>query len=140
MPFREKSAWIMTLALLLGGFVYFRAAGVPWSESDELASPEIPMMLAYAGILVAVAVAGHIISAALAPKDAHAPVDERERQIFNRAGHYSSFVTGFGVVTSLGMYILMGSGDLLFYSVFASLLAGQIAEYALQILFYRTSI
>jgi hypothetical protein len=86
------------------------------------------------------AIVGHIVIAALAPKDADVPVDERERHIFNRAGHYSSNVFGAGILLSLGIYLLSNNGDLLFYAVFASLMAGQIAEYILQILFYRTSI
>ena len=140
MPFRERSAWIMSAALFLGGLFYFRAVLSAWSESGELVSPGISPILAYTGVLVVLAVVGHIVAAALAPKDADAPVDERERQIFNRAGHYSSYVIAAGIVMSLGLYVLSSSGDLLFYTVFASLLVGQIVEYVLQILFFRTSV
>lgn len=140
MPFREKSAWIMSIALLVGGFLYFGAVVSAWSEFGQLASPAIPRIVAYTVCLVVIAIVGHIVIAALAPKDANAPVDEREKQIFTRAGYYSSYVFGAGVVTSLGIYVFSNSGDLLFYTVFASLMMGQIAEYFFQILFYRTSI
>ena len=140
MPFREKSAWIMSVGLLLGGFWYFRTVFSAWTESGQLASPGASPILAFAGCLVVLAVVGHIVISALAPNDANAPVDEREQQIFVRAGHYSSYVFGFGVVASLGAYVYTGSGDLLFYTVFASLLVGQILEYLLQILFYRTAV
>ena len=140
MPFREKSAWIMSVGLLLGGFWYFRTVLSAWSESGQLVPPDMPSIVAFTGCLVALAVVGHIVIAALAPSDANAPVDEREQQIFIRAGHYSSYVFGFGVVTSLGAYVFIGSGDLLFYTVFASLLLGQVLEYLFQIFFYRTSV
>ena len=140
MPFREKSAWIMSAALFLSGIFYFRAVLSPWSESGQLVSPGIPLILAYTVFLVVLSIVGHIVAAALAPKDADAPVDEREQQIFNRAGHYSSYVVATGIVMSLGLYVLSNSGDLLFYAVFASLLVGQIVEYLFQILFYRTSV
>ncbi len=140
MPFREKSAWIMSIALLLGGFFYFHSVLSAWSESGRLASPAIPKILAYTGILVAIAIVGHIVAAALAPKEANASVDEREKQIFVRAGHYSSYVFAAGILSSLGVYVVSGSGDLLFYTVFASLMVGQIVEYVFQILFYRTPI
>ncbi len=140
MPFREKSAWIMSIALLAGGFFYFHTVLSAWSESGHLASPAIPQILVYTGILVAIAIVGHIVAAALAPRDANASVDERERLIFVRAGHYSSYVFAAGVLISLGVYVVSGSGDLLFYTVFASLMSGQIVEYVFQILFYRTSI
>lgn len=140
MPFREKSAWVMSVALLSGGIFYFRAVMSGWSESGQLASPWIPLILTYTACLVVVAAVGHIVIAALAPKDAYAPVDEREAQIFVRSGHYSSYVFALGVFISLGIYLFSGSGDLLFYTVFASLMVGQIAEYFFQILFYRTSL
>ena len=139
MPFREKSAWIMSIALLVGGFLYFFGVGLVWSESGQLASPVIPLIVAYTCCLIVIAIVGHIVIAALAPKEANAAVDERERQIFLRAGHYSSYVFAVGVLTSLGIYVLTGSGDLLFYTVFASLMVGQLAEYMFQILFYRTA-
>ena len=41
---------------------------------------------------------------------------------------------------SLGFYLLSRNGDLLFYSVFASLMLGQLMEYVFQIVFYRTSV
>lgn len=140
MPFHEKSAWIMSAALLLGGLFYLIAVVLGVSESGQLVSPSIPLIMIYTALLVVAAIVGHIIVAALAPKDANAPADERERQIFNRAGHYSSYVFAFGIIISLGIYLLTKSGDLLFYTVFASLMVGQIAEYFFQILFYRTSI
>ena len=140
MSFREKSAWVMATALLLAGIFYFRAVLSAWPESGQLASPGIPLILAYTGFLVVLAIVGHIIAVASAPKEADGPVDERERQIFNRAGHFSSYVIAAGIVMSLGFYVLSNNGDLLFYTVFASLLVGQIVEYLFQILFYRTSV
>jgi len=140
MSFREKSAWIMSIALLLGGMVYFSTVVSMWFESRQVASPAIPLLVTYVLVICVLAVLGHIIAASFTPKDAHAAVDERERQIFNRAGHTASFVSGAGVAMSLGVYLFSQSGDLLFHTVFASLMLGQLADYFLQIRFYRTSI
>jgi hypothetical protein len=85
-------------------------------------------------------VIGHIAIAIKAPKEADSPADEREKQIILRAGHYSSYVLAAGVVLSLGLYLYLRDGDLLFYTIYASLMAGQIAEYVLQITFYRTAL
>jgi hypothetical protein len=73
----------------------------------------------------------------LSPKEANAPLDERERKIVHRAGNLSSYVFATGVVLSLGVYLFSASGDLLFYGVFASLMLGQLAEYLIQIALYR---
>lgn len=138
MPFREKSAWIMSFVLLALGLAYFYAVGAIGSQSGQLAAPMLPLVIAYTVCLVLLAIVGHIVIAALAPRDANAAADERERRIFERAGHFSSYILGAGIVMSLGYYLLSRDGDLLFYAVFASLMLGQIMEYVFQIIFYRT--
>lgn len=129
----------MSAALALGTFFYFGTVLAAWREFGQIASPAIPRIVIFTVILVVVAIIGHIVTASLAPKDANAPADEREREIFARAGNLSSYALGFGVIASLGHYLVLGSGDLLFYTVFASLIVAQILEYLLQIVFYRTS-
>lgn len=140
MPFREKSAWIMSIILLLAGAFYFYAVAMIWSDSGQLARPTLPRVVAYTACLVVMSVVGHVAIALLAPRDANARPDERERQIFSRAGRYSSFVIASGIVMSLGLYLLSHDGDLLFYTVLASLMIGQVIEYAIQIFLYRTSV
>lgn len=136
MPFREKSAWIMSLALLWAGGCYFYTV----AQSGQLLSPTMPLVIAYTISLVVITVVGHVVIAILSPKDANAAPDERERQIFNRAGNYSSYLFATGVVISLGWYLWTQDGHLLFYTVFASLMIGQLMEYILQIIYYRTSV
>tara|TARA_R110002072_G_scaffold31735_17_gene97673 strand:+ start:4015 stop:4437 length:423 start_codon:yes stop_codon:yes gene_type:complete len=140
MPFREKSAWVMSLALLSAGIFYFIAVAVIWNESGQLAHPMLPLVIVYTICLTIIAALGHAIIAALAPKEANAPADERELKIIYSAGHYSSHIFAVGTLLSLGWYLFSGDGDLLFYTVFASFMAGQIMEYAIQIFLYRTSI
>lgn len=140
MAFHEKSAWIMTFILLLVGLAYFYIVAVAGSEPGQLAQPMAPRVIVYTICLVVLSVVGHTAIAIMAPRDANAPLDERERTIVDRAGHYSSYVVAIGIVLSLGLYMLSHDGDLLFYTVFASLMIGQIMEYAFQILLYRTSV
>lgn len=130
----------MSAALIVGGLFYFLPVVSGWTGSGQLASPLMPRIVTYTVCLVVIAVVGHIVIAALAPKDADAPADEREKLIFDRAGHYSSYVLAAGVLVSLGSYLLSGNGDLMFYVVFASLIASHLAEYVLQIIFYRTNV
>jgi uncharacterized membrane protein (DUF485 family) len=140
MPFHEKSAWIMSFILVIAGGLYFSAVAAIGSETGQLAQPVMPLVIGYTVTVVVMAVVGHIVIAILAPKEANASPDERERQIFNRAGHYSSYFFVTGVVLSLGYYTFSHNGDLLFYCVFASLMLGQVMEYLIQILLYRTSV
>lgn len=140
MPFREKSAWIMAFLLVSLGAAYCYVVAAISSESGQLATPLLRLIVVYTACLILLTAVGHAVIAILAPKDAYAATDERERGIFDRAGHYSSYFVGVGVVMSLGAYLVLRSGDLLFYTVFASLMVGQIMEYVFQIIFYRTSV
>ncbi|MDF1666746.1 MAG: hypothetical protein P1V97_33660 [Planctomycetota bacterium] len=140
MPFQEKSAWIMSLALLLSGLIYSGAVVSISKELGHFAPPVLPVLVIFTVILTVIAIIGHIFIAAFAPKDANSPLDEREQKIFDKAGKLSGYVFGCGVILSLGLYILTHDGNLLFYSVFGSLILGQLSEYLIQIVLYRTAI
>lgn len=68
MSFREKSAWIMSLALLLGGLFYFCV--IVWMSSaiGRLAPPILPLVAVYTVVLVLIATVGHIVVAVSAPR------------------------------------------------------------------------
>lgn len=140
MPFREKSAWIMFVALLLGGAFYVAVVLAMSSQQDGLAPPLVPVVAIYTIILVAVAAAGHIVAAIAAPKEANAPLDERDSKISHRAGHLSGYVASAGAILALGLYLFAYDGNLLFYAVFASVMVSQLAEYAIQIFLYRSAV
>ena len=140
MPFHEKSAWIMSAALLIGGAFYGATVWGMSAALGDLAPPNMPSVVLYTILLVVVAIAGHIVAALLAPKEANAQLDERERAIADRAGHLSGYVLGVGVLLSLGVYLFAYSGPLLFYGVFASLMLSQLAEYLIQIALHRGSL
>jgi len=49
-------------------------------------------------------------------------------------------VLGFGIFAGLWSYYFQRDGNLLFHIAVASLIASQVAEYALTILFYRRGV
>src|SRR5687768_7465909 len=106
MPFQEKSAWIMSLALLIRGAFYFGIVASMSFEIGQLAPPILPLVAIYTAILIVIAIAGHVVVAAFAPKDANAKLDERERKVIVRAGNRSGNVFGIAVVLSLGLYLV----------------------------------
>lgn len=140
MSYREQTAWIMIAALIFGGFLYFGTVADNSRSIWQLAEPTLPLIVGYTVVLVVIAVVGHIVTAILSPKDANAPADERDKRIIDKAGHWSGYVLGFGVVMSLGAYLILHNGSLLFYGVFASLMLSQIMEYVIQLLLYRTRV
>lgn len=137
MPFREKSAWLMTIALCLASASY-AAIVVKLSEGlERLAPPLLPLIVVFTIALATFSIGGHILIAVLAPKDASAPLDERDRAIGARAGAWSGYVFATGVAFALGHYLMFRAGDALFYGVFAGWTLAQVSEYAFQIALYR---
>lgn len=137
MPFKEKSAWTMLAALLACSLLYLAQITSMSSSLGELARPTIPIIIFYTVVLVVVAIIGHIAIAIFVPKEANASIDERERQIFDRAARLSGYIFTIGVVLSLIFYLISYDGNMFFYTVLGSLIIGQLAEYGSQIYFYR---
>ena len=130
----------MSVVLLLIGMLYLTQIMSMSSSLGELAPPTIPIIIVYTIILVVVATLCHIAIAILAPKEAKASSDERERKIFDRAAHLSSYALATGAVLSLGFYLISYDGNMLFYSVLGSLMISKLAEYACQVYLYRAGL
>ena len=137
MAFREKTAWIMSLALLLGGVFYF---GVVVTGSQALGAsmpPLVPIIAIYVGLLVTISIIGHIGAAISSGRSANEPMDEREAQIVARATTLSDYIMGVGILVSLGIYLFSYDGNRLFHLVFGTLMLAQFAQYVAQIVFFR---
>lgn len=140
MPFHEKSAWTMIVALLIGGAFYFRTVFTLSTDLGELAPPNMPTVWVYTVILIVIAVVGHILAVAFAPEDANEATDEREKRINERAGHLSGYVLGIGTLAALGLYLVTYNGNLMFYVLFASLMLSQVGEYVGHVLLHRKGV
>lgn len=138
MSFREKSAWVMAVLMVLAGLYYLNLVV---GASRELGAPAPPVgiFITYVVLVVIASVAAQLGLAAYAPKEANAPADERERPVLQRAGNWSGTVLGVGAVASLLHYLQHGDGNLLFHMVLGSLIVSQIAEYVFQIALLRRS-
>jgi hypothetical protein len=140
MPFREKSAWMMIAALCLASAGY-AAIVVNMSQGlERLAPPLIPLIVVFTIAVFVLTVGSHIFIAVLAPKDANASADERDRAIAARAGAMSGSIFSTGVALALGHYLIVRDGDVLFYAVFAAWTLAQVSEYAFQISLYRRAL
>ena len=137
MSFHEKSAWLMSIVLTVCGLSYFQKVYSFSLAAGELIGPSLPLLSRFTIGIVAAAIIGHIIIAVTSPKEAEQEPDEREKSIFDKAGNLSGYVLGFGAITGVLHFAMQGNGNVLFYIVFGSLLASQICEYILQIMYYR---
>ena len=133
MSFREKSSWISLLSMSIIYGIYF------WSVST--AAPQnrgvhFDALLTSVGLLIVVQVVLFTAAAIFSPKDASAPIDEREKLIELRSTRiaYSGLASGIVTACLLGAVypsIVYNTNGLLFILVTVELLrsACQIIQY-----------
>ncbi len=135
MAFREKSAWGMGILMIVAGLWYASLAlNIP---PDAPAIAQLGPLVPYVLAVIAGSIVVQVVLAATAPRDAQRAADERERMAIDRAGNWASHVLAIGAICGAVDFIIRGSGNGLFLWVIGSLIAAQIAEYALQIYFFR---
>ncbi len=140
MTFHEKSAWAMGILLTLIGGWYLKTI---WDVSIELGETA-PPLLGLAAIATIALIIGAIITHTLIgisdPEGSDGSEDERDKQVLRRSGNIAGYVLGFGCFAGLWHYVWQQDGNLLFHIIVGSLIASQIAEYVLTILFYRRGV
>ena len=138
MSFREKSAWVMAALMAVTGFYYFF---IVRSASQALgATAPAAVVIALVIFVVIGSIIAQVVLALTSLREASAPADERERQVTQRAGHWSGLVLATCAVAALGHFLVHGDGRMLFHLVMGSLIVSQIAEYAIQIVLLRRSV
>ncbi|MFN8148455.1 MAG: hypothetical protein U0R76_13455 [Candidatus Nanopelagicales bacterium] len=103
MSFRDKSALVTIVALLIASVVYVvslvsAAGGKPLVDVAYQ-----PYLIGFVIVLVIVSVVGQIAVAVRSPKEATAPRDERERLITWRAGSVSAYVLEVGAFLAIAL-------------------------------------
>jgi len=138
MSFREKSAWISFICILIfGGFYGWHAIRVEFFDIYD----HNPMVYVFGtmGALVALEIALHVAIAMQSPRDARTPKDERERLITLRSSSVAFYTLFVGALASLGLGMhLPGSNrylmaELLMTAIITTLLV----RFGTQIVLYR---
>lgn len=132
MSFRERAAWVMVVLMGLGGLYYLQIV-------RELggAAPPMAVLIPYTALIVVASVVAQAALAICSPREADAPADERERPLLDRAGNWSGWVLGAGVVGSLWHFMFHGDAGVMFHLLLGSLILSQVAEYGFQIFLLR---
>lgn len=140
MTFSEKSAWVMSFALIVSGTLYSWAVVSAWQALGQAPPPNIGFPIILTVPIVAIAILGHAFAAIGNPSNANEPEDERARQIVWRAGNLSGALLGFFVVMMICAFAIWNNGNQIFHALVLSLVLSQLAEYVLTIWFYRRGI
>lgn len=138
MSFREKSAWISLVSILLVSGFYF--LHVPWtltpSPSADLARGLVYCVIAF----VVIEIVAHAAVALRAPRDAQAPKDERERLIELKATRIAAYVYVVGSFAAVSTLHLGANQFAIGYGVLLAFVVAEVVNYTAQIVYYRGSV
>jgi uncharacterized membrane protein len=142
MSFREKSAWITLITLLLVSVLW--ASQLPWWRPFTFAPDPNPLVfhaLVLATItFVVIVVVAHIVVAARAPQEANARADEREQLIGLKATRLGAYVYATLSLSSIFIVHLGANAIGLAYFVLASFVIAEIVSYVARIVYHRRGI
>jgi hypothetical protein len=133
MSFREKSAWISFVTVLLASAVFVSYAAI----FGRYGYGTLHVFLLSVIALVVLQVVLHVIAAALNPADARTPKDERERLIelkSHRVGYYVLVVAVLAMFVS--GHMTRSSFDMI-YHAFAAVTLSMLAISLTQIILFR---
>jgi len=136
MTFREKSAWVMAVLMIVTGLVYGWLV-MTLSAALGQTAPPLAAAVPYVLLVVVGSVVLQTVLSLLTPKEAQAPADEREQAVMDRAGSWAGLVTGAGVVCALGWFLVQEDGRMLFHMVLGALIVGQVATHLFEIVLFR---
>ena len=142
MSFREKSAWITLITLIVMTLLW--AAHFPWNRPFTLAPDSNPIVfhaLVLATIsFVVIEVVAHVIVALRAPREASAPADERERLIGLKGTRIGAYVYAALSLSSIFL-IHLGANEIgLAYFILFSFVIAEIVNYTARIVYYRKGV
>ena len=138
MSFREKSAWIGLISILLVGGFYF--LHVPWTLTPSSSPGLVRGLFHCIFALLVIEVVGHVTIAIRAPEDARTPKDERERLIDLKAIRAAHYVYLVGSMLAVAMLHLGANGVALGYGVLLALVVAEAVKNGTRIFLHRRGI
>src|SRR5262245_47413661 len=134
MSFREKSAWISFICLLI--FTGFWIAH--FLRIEPLGHNEFAWFLATVAALVALEVGLHVAISIQSPGDAKTPKDERERLIDMKASRIAFYVLLVGTFVSIATLHIPGTTRFtMVHCLLGSILFALLTRFATQIVLHR---
>ncbi len=139
MSFREKSAWISFMSILLIFGAYFRNVSQV-SDGEVSVETGFRIQVALLALFVAVELVGHLAIALQAPTEARAPGDERERLIEMKATRVAFPVLVIGALACVGMMHTTRSVWAIGQHVLLAVVVAELVKFGGQILYFRRGV
>lgn len=144
MSFREKSAWISLLSIVIPFGFYFAALGQSMHShaggSHHGGVHLFGVFVACVLLQIAIQVVLHIAATVQAPKDARLAKDERERLIELKATRIAFFVLMVGVLLVAASLHVGAGGFLMCNGILLSLVLAETVKYSGQIVYFRRGV
>jgi len=137
MSFREKSAWISFVLILVLAVVYFGkiAAEMRFHSRDwPLLFPTL------VGAVIALEIALHLALRVRAPGEARTPRDEREKMIALKAKSVSYPVLAVAAFSALGTVHLGATKWDLVQAVLFAIIVGELSKFGAEIVYFRRGV
>ena len=142
MSFREKSLWVMLLAMALATFFYGHAVVYVSHEQFETVAwramtVNAPMLVMFhigVAVLVAFAIFGHLVIALF---DQRTEEDERDRLIALKGTHIGGIVLAVGVFFALWLAVASTGNFWFTQLLLAFWVLAQMSDYAVQLWQHR---
>ena len=138
MSFREKSAWISFICILIFGTLYgWHAVDVEWLHARN--GNSVAYVFGTMAALVVLEIALHVAIAVQSPRDARTPKDEREQLIDLRASRVAFYVLFIGTLASLGlgMHLPGANRFLMAQLLMSAIITTLLVRFGVQIVLYR---
>jgi hypothetical protein len=136
MSFREKSAWISFVLILIFGGLWLR--NVIQVEFYGMRQNPMHFFFGMLAALIAAEIALHVAIALQSPGEARTHKDERERLIDFRASRVAFYVLMVGAWTSISTLHLPNSSRFLMAQfLMGSIIIAVLTRFATQIVLYR---
>ncbi len=137
MSFREKSDWCSLIALSLYGVFFVNVARALIDPSR----PHPPFFWMFVGLtvlMIVIQVVAHVVLAIRYPKDAQAPVDERERWLNLRSTQWAYGVLLSGVLLAMGTLHLGFAAWQFAYVVLFVVWVAELTHYSARLIHHRS--
>lgn len=137
MSFREKSAWVTLVALLVVSAMY--AFHVPGIVEPRPGHGLLMSMVVSVAAFIVIELIAYVVLAIRNPRDARTPRDERERLIEVQASRmaYYVYVAGSFLAIFLTVHIVHANAAGVGTAVALAFVVAEIVKYATRIVLYR---
>jgi hypothetical protein len=139
MSFREKSAWISFVLLLVVFGAYFWSVGSVLEGGIEYETG----LMVQIGLIIAFVVLEIVLHLAIvvqAPSEARAPRDERERLIEMRSTRIAFHVLVLGALGCVGLMHITRSAWAIGQHVLLAIVVAQLVRFGAQIVYFRRGV